>query len=282
MTLTDKTVKWRIVLLTAAFALIGFVLEIGPVAGIFSLVNNGPAISAALTMELTALGFLAYLALAASAIIGLHISENEPLQQEQHEAAHGERPPSPMAGKGVPAREQTQVRARPELHQLRMLFTALGGYAVLKWISLLLMGPAAQRNGLSQGALLHLFQFGFMFVALGWFVLWQFLRWYAQQRKWIRLQNELLGVDVTRILAIIILFQPVMFLITSATRGTLLVGALGVVTLLLEATVVALAVILFLARPSRLRRTLIGIGVTGGIIVVLTVIMAFAERTITG
>ena len=73
--------------------LIGFVLEIGPVAGIFPVV-------VALSLELPTLGFLPYLALAASAAVGLHLSEEEPTPKEKKPEAPGGDVPRRFAGNG--------------------------------------------------------------------------------------------------------------------------------------------------------------------------------------
>jgi hypothetical protein len=269
---TDQIVKWRIVLLVAAFSLLGFVLELGPVCGVFSLLSQGRPIVTGLTMELASLGFLGYLALAASAAIGLHAAEDEPIAKERKMPEPTE--PLPPLGEGESAQEQ--VRIRPELHQLRMLFTALGGYVLLKGISLLLMWPSAQRAGISSGALLHLFQCGFLFVALGWFILWHFLRWYARQRKWERLQDELVGADATKILAAIILLRPLIYFVIPATHG-LTLNIQPILSLLLEVSLVCFATFLYFARPYRLRRTVISLGITGGVMIVLTIALAVAE-----
>ncbi len=271
MKLTDQTVKLRIVLLTAAFALVGFVLEIGPVGGVFSLINKHQRIADALTLELQTFGFLAYLALAASAFVGLHPSEEEPTPKE---TPPGE-PALKAAGKGDTAGEE--VRVRPELHQMRMIFTALGGYTLFKGISLMLMA----HYGIDIAERLRLFNFGFFYVALAWLVMWQYLRWYAQRRKWIRLQAELVGVDVTRVVAVIVLLTPLLFAINLA-RGV--VGGAHVLEItagLLYLVIVIAAILLWLSRPFTLRQTIIGLLICSGAIVLLTALLAILEFSVT-
>ena len=183
MTLSDQQVKLRLVLLVTAFALVGFVLEIGPVGGVFSLVNKHLRIFEALSIELQTFGFLAYLALPASALVGLHPMEEEPTPKEPPPGEASLHP----AGKGEAAREQ--VRVRPEWHQMRMIFIALGGYTLLKGCSLIFLS----HFNLNPAERLHLFNFGFFYVALAWLVMWQFLRWYAHRRHWVRLQADWWG-----------------------------------------------------------------------------------------
>ncbi|HEY3378721.1 MAG TPA: hypothetical protein VGL77_14635 [Armatimonadota bacterium] len=275
---TDQTLKLRIVYLTAALSLVGFVLEIGPVGGVFSLANAGPTVWGALTLELSTLGFLAYLALAASAAVGLHLTETEPTPKEDKPDS---RTPLEATSDGPPP-EKARTRVRPELHQLRMLFTALGGYALLKGISLALMWPQATQSGISPGALVRALEFGFIYVALGWFVLWQFLRWYALRRRWIRLQDELLGVDVNRIIAVVLLIKPVVFFLTLALRGEPGTPLLLLMSALLHLAVVAAAALLWFAHPLTLRRTLIGLSATGAAIVLLTLVLIAVERSVAG
>lgn len=268
---TDQTVKLRLVLLTAALGMLGFILEIGPVGGVFALINKGLRITTALSYELQALGFLAYLALAASAFVGLHPTEDEPTPKEK--------PPGEPALKSANESEVAgeQVRVRPDLHQMRMIFSALGGYALLKAVSLTLM----TRFGLHAAQQLQLFNFGFFFTALGWLLLWQFLRWYAQRRRWIRLQAELVGADVNKVVAVIIMLKPLIFLV-NLVRGE---GSNGLVTftsLLIYLAVAGIAVLVWLARPLTLRRTLIGISLCGGVILLLTIVLAVLELYVTG
>ncbi|HOF89800.1 MAG TPA: hypothetical protein PLZ36_17110, partial [Armatimonadota bacterium] len=211
---TDATRKYRIVLIVGALSLIGFVLEVGPLGGVFSLANSGPPVASALTLELAALGFLAYLALAASAAVGLHLGEEEPKPKEKDDAER--RPPEPVIGTvempHKPEGAAEGVRVRPDLHQLRMFFTALAGYSLLKGISLSLMLGAAAPYGIGLAALLRAFSFGLTVIAIGWFLLWQFLRWYAQEQRWVRLQDELVGGDVFRAVAAVLLLKPAIFL----------------------------------------------------------------------
>jgi len=260
MKLPDQTVKFRLVLLTAAFALVGFVLELGPVGRIFSLINKHERIIDALTIELSVFGFLAYLALAASAFVGLHMTEDEPTPKEP---LPGE-PSLKTAGKGEVAGEQ--IRVRPELHQMRMIVIALGGYALFKCLSISLM----EQYGIDISRRLMLFKFGCVYVALGWLVMWQFLRWYAQRRRWVRLQAELVGADITRVVAIMLLLAPSLFAI-ELVHGTINTNLLLLLpTLLIYLVIMAASFLLWHARPLTLRRTVIGLLICGVLIVLLT------------
>jgi len=259
---SDQTAKMHLVLITAALSLVGFVLEIGPFAGIFPVIVGLP-------LELPTLGFLPYLALAASAAVGLHISEEEPTPKEKKPEVPEVRPTpeGEMVGQ--------RVRVRPELAQMRMVFTALGGYALLKGINLALMWPlvAAQGSAVSPEQLLSAFQFGFIYVALGWFVMWQFLRWYAQRRKWVRLQEELVGGNVTYIIAFFILIKPVINLILKSYA----LSPLIITEVLLNLAVLAAAWLLWTARSVTMRRTIVGLLTIGGAIVLITIALAFIE-----
>lgn len=267
-------------MMAGAFALIGFFLEIGPIGGAFSLVLGSIPVATALTLELSSLGFLAYLALAASAAVGLHLGETEPKPKKQ--AGEDEEAPAPerieLGTEGDAVGER--VRVRPELHQMRMFFTALGGYAALKGISLLFMAPAAQEFGIGPGVLSKAFSFGFFFVAFGWYLLWQFLRWYAQEKEWVRLQDELVGGDVSRAVAVVILLKPLMFLVNLALQRIEWSLLLSPLALLLQATLIAGAVLLWFARPATLRRTLYGLAITGGVAIFLTLALAVLETRV--
>jgi len=263
---SDQTAKTHLVLITAALSLIGFVLEIGPVAGIFPVIIG-------LSLELPTLGFLPYLALAASAAVGLHMSEDEPTPKEK-------KPETPEV-QPTPEGEMVgqRVRVRPELAQMRMVFTALGGYALLKGINLALMWPLAttQGSGILPEQLLSAFQFGFVYVALGWFVLWQFLRWYAQRRKWVRLQEELVGGNVTRVVALVILIKPVINILL-LVKDSHTLSPLLITEVLPNLAVMVGAWLLWSARPVTMRRTIVGLLTTGGVIVLLTIARSFIER----
>lgn len=272
MPLSDQIVKLRLVLLTAVFALAGFVLEIGPVGGVFSLVNKHLRIIDALSIEVQTLGFLAYLALPASALVGLHPFEEEPTRKDTPPVAA----PLHTAPKGEAAGEQ--VRVRPELHQLRMLFTALGGYTLLKWLSLTLM----MRFDLDPAERLHLFNFGFFFIALAWLMMWQFLRWFAQSRRWERLEVELVGVDISGVVAIIVLLAPLVFFINLFRGAVSAPLSLLITTALLYLTIAAAAALLWRARPSRLPQTIIGLYLCEGVIILLTILLAALELGIAG
>jgi len=260
---TDQTVKTYLVLITAVLSLIGFALEVGPVAGIF------PTILVGLSLELSTLGFLPYLALAASAAVGLHLTEEEPTPKEK-------KPEAPEA-QPTPEGELVGERVRPELHQMRMVFTALGGYAVLKGLNLVLMWSLAPRYSVSTGQLLSAYEFGFVYVALGWFVMWQFLRWYAQRRKWVRLREELVGGNVTQVVALVILIKPFIIFFNMIRLGFTF-NSLVITTVLLNLAVVAGAWLLWIARPVTLRRTVVGLFTTGGVILLLTIIRAVIEH----
>jgi len=269
---TDQIIKWRLVLLTAVFSLLGFVLELGPVCGVFSLVSQGRPIFTGLTMELTSLGFLGYLALAAAAAVGLRASEEEPISKKVKMPDPSGSLPTLGNGDSVQMRE----RVRPELHQLRMLLTGLGGYVILKGCSLVLMWPLALRAGLTVGMLIRLFQFGFLYVALGWFAIWQYLRWFAQRRKWLRLQDELVGADVSTFLALIILMRPIVYGVLLPTHG-LSLHLQPILALLLQLAIAGFAVIIFLSRPYLLRWTRIALSVNASIMLALTIALAIAE-----
>lgn len=268
---SDQTLKLSIVLATGVLALTGFFLEVGPVGGAFQLALLG------FQIELPALGFLAYLALAASAVVGLHISEKEPVAKEEEAEA-----PTAKPGQGEAARER--VRVRPELHQLRMFITALGGFVLLKSLSIALMWQTSlARSPVTLSQLIQAFQFGFFFTALGWFVLWQFLRWYAERRRWERLQRELVGANVTRIIAVVVLIKPLVYFISFALNSLPPASMeQRSLALLLHLAVVFGAVVLWAARPRRLRQAVIGLFITEAIIIALTVYLAVAELRIVG
>ncbi|MHB9132022.1 MAG: hypothetical protein ACYDBB_13190 [Armatimonadota bacterium] len=267
---SDQTVKLRIVLLTAAFGLVGFFLEVGPVGGAFQQTRFG------LSIELPIFGFLAYFALAASAAVGLHLSESEPTPKEETPETANVKP----SGTGEAVGER--VRARPELHQLRMFLTALGGYALLKGISFALvwplMGTTASRYLVDTNTLVKAFQFGFIYIGLGWFVLWQLLRWYAQQRRWVRLQEELLGVDVSQMVALVLLAKPVIFFLTVMPQS----GPQYILSALLHLAIVATAVVLWLARPNHFWRAIAGLLIIGILVILLTVMLVIVERAYAG
>lgn len=265
---SDQTVKLRIVLATAALALVGFVLEVGPAGGAFTSIVVGLAI------ELPALGFLPYLALAAGAAIGLHLSETEPTPK----ADTGEIPPAQTAASGEVAGQR--VRVRPELHQFRMFAAALGGYVLLKGMGFALMVPRARAYGLGPDDLTQALQFGFFYVALGWFVLWQLLRWFALRRRWVRLQEELVGSDVARMIAAVILIKPAIFFVTMAFGGGKPLAHMEIVLwTLVHLAVVMGAVVLWQARPHLLRRAVVGLLTTGAIILVLAIVQLILELT---
>lgn len=268
---SDQTRKMRIVLITGLFALVGFVLELGPVGGAFSLQLGGLPIFNALSLELVGLGFLAYLALAAAAAVGLHLGEEEPKPKEGQ-------PPEEAAPSMVNPREGAAegVRVRPELHQLRMLFTALVWYGVLKAVSLAIINGYLPSPGVAFTA----FSFGLLFTAAGWLLLWQFLRWYAMEKRWIRLQDELIGGDVSRAIAILILIKPAAFAYGLAMRQLTWDSRLSPFTLALELLLVAAAVVLWGSRPATLRRTLTALAVIAVALTLVTLVLAFMERQV--
>jgi hypothetical protein len=272
MTPSDQTLKARLVGVTALFGLLGFVLEIGPVGGAFSLVNRGAPVATALALEMATLGFLAYLALAGSAAVGLHLSEKEPTPKEEERPE----PQSMRAGDGDLV--GTQVRVRPEWHQFRMVVTALGGYAVLKGISSYFMWLLAPQYGVDRQVVLQAYQFGFSYIAVSWLVLWQFLRWYALKHRWVRLQAELIGGNVAQVIAVVILINPLIFFVRLAGQFSL--NPTTLLAVLLHLTVVVAAVLLWTARPFTLRRSVIALLATGGVALVLTVMLAALERVV--
>ncbi len=281
---TDATRKYRIVLIVGAMALIGFFLEVGPLGGAFSLANSGLPVSNALTIELAALGFLAYLALAASAAVGLHLGEEEPTPKEKEKPEESPAPPEPIIGKiempPEPNGAAEGIRVRPELHQMRMFFTALGGYSLLKGISLsLMLGPAAQ-YGVGLAPLLQAFSFGLLVTAIGWFLLWQFLRWYAIEKRWVRLQDELVGGDVFRAIAVVLLLKPVLFAYGLVTGAVPVTGVLLALTGVLYLAPVVAAYLLWTSSPKTYRGTLRGLAITGGLAALLTLALALVERMV--
>ncbi len=259
----DRQRKLQLVLITAAFSLVGFLLEVGPVSGVFT----SPALG--LSLELPALGFFAYFALAASAAVGLHLGEDEPIvrKPEEEEA-------TPSTREAV----RERVRVRPEMHQLRMFFTALGGYTVLKAISLLALAPAASLYNIGANDLMRVFIFGFAFVALSWFVLWQLLRWYAESRGWTRLRDELIGGSVTPMIAVVLALKPLIFFVNSLRQHQLFTGPRSTLIIVLHLLVLILAVLLWRVRPATLRSTTIGLLATGGAIAVMTVLLAIVDH----
>lgn len=269
---SDQLIKLRLVLLVAIFSLVGFFLEIGPLGGAFSLPTGGVPIGNALSLELPALGFLAYFALAASAAVGLHLGETEPTPKEKDEKA------GTLDAVGDGEMTGEAVRVRPELHQARMVFTALGGYILLKGISLGLMWQVAPRFDIERAALVQAFQFGFFYTALGWLVMWQFLRWFAQRRRWVRLQDELVGGNVLHVVAFTLLIKPIIYFFT---LRSLTLTPLTAMSLLLHLMVIIAAIFLWTARPLMLKRTVAGLLVTGGIAIILTIALALFERTAT-
>jgi hypothetical protein len=271
MNRTQQQVKGRIVTVTAALALVGFFLEITPVGGAFALALTGVA------LEVPGLGFLAYLSLAAAAAVGIHLGATEPTPKDPPAP---ETPPLPQGGDGEAVGEQ--VRVRPELHQMHMLFTALGGYVLLKAFSLALMTPAAQRLGVTAADLSAAFAFGLYFVTVGAFLLWEFLRWIAHQQRWERLQAELIGGSVTWMVALVLLIKPILYIGTHLHAGELLTGPRSALVLLLHLTLVALAYVVWRARPQSLRATLIGLASLGGVIVLCTILLLLVERQLTG
>jgi len=286
MTPSDQHIKLRIVLYCALFGLLGFLLEVSPVGGVFGSSLGGPPVFTAFTWELQSLGFLAYLALAAAAAVGLHLAEKEPVPKEPEEKKQdgdaAQRQPSPFAPEMPEApdvAERTYPRVRPETHQLRMMASALLGYSALKWMSLTLMG---QRFGLDLGHLSRLFETGLIFTALGWLLLWQFLRWYAAERQWIRLQEELIGGDVARPVALAILIKPLLFAYAVLANPLLVAGTRGLLVILLYLSLSALAVILWHARPGQLTRTLSTLAGAGIVFFLITLALGIVEQRLSG
>ncbi len=267
----DRIRKLRIVLVAALYGLIGFFLQAGPLGGVFSLLNDGRPVFSGLGILLAAGSFLAYLAIAGSAAIGLHMGEEE--------EKPGEPEKEPTTSIDNTPGDDIRVRVRPELHQLRMIITALGGYMVLQAISLTVLHL---RDGIDTGVLVALFNFGLYYTAIGWFLLWQFLRWYAQEKKWLRLQDELIGMDAVRLVAVVLAVKPLGFLLVLpvkiATTSSLLLAFSGVSfgVLLLA------AVVLWQARRETLRLTVLMLASFGVALLLLTFAVGFVELAMTG
>jgi hypothetical protein len=269
--MTDQERKLNIVLITTLWGLLGFVLECGPVGGVFGLALSGPPVTAGFTVELQSFGFLAYLALAAAVTLGLHLGEAEPTLREP---TPDELRRDPEAG---PVADRTFPRVRPELHQLRIMATALLGFTALKLVSLAWMS-ARFEDIIGIGGITRLFEFGLVYIALGWFLFWQFAREYAASRQWARMVNELMGGTVSKAVAVVALVKPLWYIVAGLRDPRLLAGTVGILTLALHLSLVLIAVVLWTARPTTLRRTLYGLEASGGVVLVLTVLLAIVEQ----
>jgi hypothetical protein len=267
--MNDKALKLQIVLVTASLALVGFFLEVGPVGGAFGLAVGGRPVLVGLTLGLQGFAFLPYLALAMSAAVGLHMGEDEPRPEPEDE---DRRPTKPGQADAKPA---PRARVRPDLFQLRMIVTAILGFVALKGMSLALAWPTAVGLGVTPATLTRTVTFGLAFTAIGWFILWHLLRWIAAQQQWVRLRDELVGVDAQRVLAGAIAIKPVWFLLTGATAAVLL-GVIGALSIALFLAVGAAAVALALAVPARPRDTVVALGGISLLIVALTIALAAA------
>lgn len=271
MATPDRVRKLHIVLVAAGYGLVGFFLQAGPLGNVFTLLNGAPTVFSALGMLLTACGFLAFLTLAGSAAVGLHLGEDEekPGDPEKEPTAVIEDKPA----------DEIRVRMRPELHQLRMIITALGGYIVLQSASLTVLHF---RDRVEIGALVALFNFGLFYTAVGWFLLWQFCRWYAQQKRWLRLQDELVGMDSVRLVAVVLAVKPLIFLFTLPAKITQAPALLLSLSSLSYALWAAAAVLIWLSRRETMRLTAILLAIAGAILVLLTLVMGIVEMTIIG
>jgi hypothetical protein len=263
----DRIIKLRLVWVAAFLGLAGFVLEIGPVGGVF------PRVSDALALQLPTLGFLAYLTLAASAAVGLHLGQREGGPPDDPDEA----PPVPTPAEGKTDVPPARTPVRPEVHQGLMIITALGGYVVLKGASLLAMWPSLGAANLTVGQLWHAFRFGFFFILLAWLLLWQGLRWVATARRWVRLQAELLGVDTHQVVALVVVAVPAIWLVRLCLGQVLLPNVPLALAAGLHASVLLAALALWLARPARLRRTLWALAALGVLALALTVAQAIYE-----
>ncbi len=275
MTPTVQERKLYIILFTALFGLFGFLLECGPVGGAFGLALGGPTVFTGLSVELQSFGFLAYLALAVAVTLGLHLGETEPTLREPTKEEQRQEPDVELVV------DRTYPRVRPELHQLRIMGAALLGFAALKLLSLLWLN-ARFENLLGIAGFTRLFEFGLVYIALGWFLTWQFLRDAAAQYRWVRIQEELMGGNTSKAVAAIVLLKPLWFVIIALRDPRLLAGTVGGLTLLLHLGLIAFAVVLWTHRPAALRRTLVGLATCGVGMLLLTLILAFTERALTG
>ncbi|MEI7831774.1 MAG: hypothetical protein WCJ56_01030 [bacterium] len=267
----DRVRKLQIVLIAALYGLVGFFLQAGPVGGVFSLLNGGRPVFSGMGILLSACSFLAFLAVACSAAIGLHLGEEEekPGEPEKDPTTSIEDTPG----------ENIRARIRPELHQLRMIITALGGYMALQAISLTVLHL---RDGIETGVLVALFNFGLYYTAIGWFLLWQFLRWYAQEKKWLRLQDELIGMDAVRLVAVVLAIQPLGFLLVLPVKIATTPSLLLSLTSISFGVLLLAAVVLWQSRRATMRLTALMLASFGVTLVLLTFAVGFVEMAMIG
>ncbi len=259
---SDIIIKRKAILIIALFSLLGYILEMGPISHAWQLAILG------FGYTLPVLGFLPYFALTMSAAIGLRVTEYEYRSKENEDDKELNMTPD-----GQIIREKCAVR--PDLHQLRMIITALGGYVILRVISnfcLSFMYPGVYINSLING-----FEFGFYYTLFSWFVLWQFMRWFALLRKWQRIHQELVGADINKFLAIVIGGVVAFSLYRSVIYG-LSFNIADVLNLLIMLSVGFIAYLMWQTRPYRLRKTLINIGWVSLLITILTIFLVPAER----
>lgn len=247
--------------MVAMLSLFGYVLEMGPIAHVWQLTILG------FGYTLPVLGFLPYFSLTMSAAIGLRINEYEYRRKDEDDKNIN------LTPEGEAIKEKCAVR--PDLHQLRMIIAALGGYAILRVISnffISLMYP-----GIFVDSLFDSFKFGFFYIIISWFLLWHFLRWYTILHKWRRLTQELVGADSTKFLAIIItgifLFSFYKFFINGIS-----LNIIDILSLVIMISFFGIIYLVWQSRPYNLRRTVVNMGWVAILITVLTILLVPAER----
>lgn len=259
---SDIVVKRKAILVVAVFSLFGYILEMGPIGHAWQLAILG------FGYTLPVLGFLPYFALTMSAAIGLRITEYEYRHNEDEKEKQINLTPE---GEGI----REKIAVRPDLHQLRMIIAALGGYVILRAISnffLSVMYPSVY-----VGSLFNAFEFGFYYTLFSWFVLWQFIRWFVLLRKWGRLYQELVGADINKFLAIVILGVVVFSIYRNFINGFSL-NIVDILNILIMISVAGMAYLVWQSRPYRLRKTLVKIGWIMLLITILTIFLVPAER----
>ncbi len=259
---SDIVAKRKIILIVALFSLFGYILEMGPIAHAWQLTILG------FGYTLPVLGFLPYFSLAMSAAIGLRINEYEYRRDDDKEVKNFK-----ISPEGEMIKEKCAVR--PDLHQLRMIIAALGGYAILRAISnycLSEMYPGIYLESLFNG-----FKFGFFYIILSWFILWHFMRWYAMLRKWRRLTQELVGADSNKFFAIII-FGILLFSCFKNYIDGISFNMTDMLNIAILISFAGIAYFIWHSRPYNLRKTVVNIGWVALLITVLTILLVPAER----
>lgn len=261
---SDIVVKKKAIMVVALISLFGYILEMGPIGHAWQLTILG------FGYTLPVLGFLPYLSLTMSAAIGLRVTEHEYRHKEDEEEEDME---INITSEGEAVREKVAVK--PDLHQLRMIITALGGYAILRVISnffLSSMYPTVYFNSLVNG-----FEFGFYYTAFSWLVLWQFMRWFTLLHKWRRLYQELVGSDINKFLAIVI-GGTVLFSLYRCINEGFSFAVADILKILIIISLGGIAYLIWHSRPFNLSKTLINSGWIVLLITVLTIFLVPAER----